>query len=302
MTGVASETPNNTSLCRTKCAFGLCVKNNSAGLPKVFDNINKVRGLFDDISVIAYYDASSDDSLALLSVLGKHYNIPVYILNGANRRTPRSHRTVNIARARNGILGELYMNPVFDKYELFAMMDSNDYSCQGDIQPGVLRRYLTYEFYGEWDALSFAREPYYDLWAYSSGVFQLGCWSYPPMAVGGGATHAQYRNAMVGHINNTILAKENAGKLIEVDSAFCGFALYKKDVFYGCYYNGLPSTTYFDPSALAANLQSFKLFRSHQKGECEHRHFHMMAKRTKGAKVMVACDQVFGPSERTKHV
>ena len=50
------------------------------------------------------------------------------------------------------------------------------------------------------------------------------------MNVGGGATYAQYTNAMVEHINNTILAEENAGKLIEVDSAFCGFALQERRV------------------------------------------------------------------------
>ena len=302
MTDFIDKVPNNTALYRAKCAFGLCVKNNAVGLPKVFENISKIRMLFDECSVIAYYDASSDDSLSLLRSLGKHYDIPVYILNQQGKKHPPAYRTMNIARARNGILGELYTNPVFNKYELFAMMDSNDYSCQGDIKPDVLRRYLTYDFYGEWDSLSFARKPYYDLWAYSSGVFQLGCWSYPPMNVGGGATYAQYVNAMVENINKTILAEENAGKLIEVDSAFCGFALYKKDVFYRCYYNGKQTRTFFEPSSLAANLQEFKLSHSCQRGDCEHRHFHMMAKRLKGAQIMVACDQVFGPSAFTRHI
>ena len=302
MTDFIDKVPNNTALYKAKCAFGLCVKNNAVGLPKVFENISKIRMLFDDCSVIAYYDVSSDDSLSLLRSLGEQYDMSVYILNEEGKGTPPSCRTVNIARARNGILGELYTNPVFNKYELFAMMDSNDYSCQGDIKPDVLRRYLTYEFYGEWDSLSFARKPYYDLWAYSSGVFQLGCWSYPLVALGDRATRAQYKNAMVEHINNTILAEENAGKLIGVDSAFCGFALYKKDVFYGCYYNGNQSRTFFEPSSLAANLQKFKLSRSRQIGDCEHRHFHMMARRLKGAQIMVACDQVFGPSELTRHV
>ena len=67
MTDFVDKVPNNTALYKAKCASGLCVKNNAVGLPKVFDNISKIRMLFEECSVIAYYDASSDDSLSLLA-------------------------------------------------------------------------------------------------------------------------------------------------------------------------------------------------------------------------------------------
>jgi hypothetical protein len=293
---------NANELCRVRCAFGLCVKDNAVGLPKVFDNIHHIRHLFTECAVIAYYDRSNDNSLELTRSLGKRYGITTIVLNADATLTTDGMRTVKIARARNGVLSELYTNPAFSDYELFAMMDSNDHSCQGDVCPDVIRRYLTREFYGEWDSLSFARKPYYDLWAYSSGAFQIGCWCYPPGALGGGTTASRYQDMMKQQINATILASENAGKLVEVDSAFCGFALYKKDVFRGCHYNGMNSTKYMDPKLLGENMRMFRLTRNHQKCDCEHRHFHMMAKQLRGAKIMVACDQAFGPSPINRHV
>lgn len=280
------------------CIFGLCVKNNSLGLPKVFNNINKIRHLFNKIVIIAYYDISVDNSLELLNQLSKKYDIVMYILNPDGKATVAGKRTVNIARARNGILDEVYKNPNFSDYELFAMMDSNKYSCQGDIQPDVIKKYFNNELYKQWDSLSFARKVYYDLWAYSDKIFQIGCWCYPRIpTVLGETTCYNYQDAMKKHFNKTFFAEENAGKLIEVDSAFCGFAFYKKSAFKNCLYNGEWTTTHMDKIWLKKNLEIFKLFRNGQTDDCEHRHFHMMAKKINNARIMIACDQAFTPRD-----
>lgn len=278
-----------------KCVFGLCVKNNAVGLPKVFHNISQISKLFSECTVVAYYDVSKDNSLNLLDMLSAHYNIRTIVLNREGTLTVPGHRPVNIARARNGILKEVYTNPLFRDYELFAMMDSNNYSCQGDIRPDVIGRYLGDEFLEQWDSLSFARKPYYDLWAYSAGVFQFGCWSYPRVSfMGSETTVSQYQEAMRNHINATLLSEHNAGKLVEVDSAFCGLAFYRIPVFEGCFYDCANSYRFMDKHWLAVSSNLFRLRRRRQAVDCEHRHFHMMAKRVKGAKIMVACDQAFG--------
>ena len=293
-----------------KCVIGLCVKNNSAGLPKVFDNIHRLRKLFSGCSVIAYYDRSNDSSLELLRMLGSYYAIDLHILNEESKGPVARTRTVNIANARNNILREIYTNELFSEYELFAMMDSNDYSCQGTINTDVVGKYLNRShttsgnaLYDMWDSLSFARVPYYDLWAYSDGKFQIGCWCYPRMVRKQGETTCfQFQDAIRQHLDTTIFSSENAGKLVEVDSAFCGFAFYKKSVFSGCYYNGLWSTTYMDKELLRENLEQFPLWRNNQRDDCEHRHFHMMAKRLKCARIMIACDQAFTENDGNKHL
>jgi hypothetical protein len=240
----------------------------------------------------------------LLRILSKHYNIPTLILNEDGSKTVPDKRTVNIARARNSILQEFYENPSFKNYELFAMMDSNHYSCQGDIRPNIVAKYLTGDLYDGWDSLSFARKPYYDLWAYSDGVFQIGCWCYPRSITLSGmarsnrtttelATISQYQNDMKKRFDDTIFADKNSGKLVSVDSAFCGFALYKREPFRGCFYNGERSTKYMDKMLLLDNLTTYRIARNGQTDDCEHRHFHMMAKRLNNARIMIACDQAF---------
>jgi len=154
----------------------------------------------------------------------------------------------------------------------------------------------------EWDSLSFLREPYYDYWAYSAGRFQLGCWTYPQIPIEKAKEHnvytvELYQQEMAKYMKDTINAEDNKGKMVEVDSAFCGFALYKKKVFEGCFYKGVLDLTYMNKKMLEENL---RLYRLHRKIEdfvgmpdCEHRYFHMMAKRKNNARIIVACEPVF---------
>lgn len=279
------------------CAIGLCVRNNAYGLPKVFENISKIRPLFKTCIVVSYYDMSNDRSLELLHYLSVNYGIELIVLNADCTGEVSEKRTVNIARARNAIVKYVNTSERCKEFELFAMMDSNHYSCQGNIMPDVIKKYLSTGMYNQWDSLSFARKPYYDLWAYSDGVFQIGCWCYPRQARSVYETTVyQFQYAIKNHLDNTIFAEKNRGKLVEVDSAFCGFAFYKKASFANCVYNGGWSTTYMDRELLTKNLVTFKLLHNGQTDDCEHRHFHMQAKKLNGAKIMIACEQAFGPS------
>ena len=276
-------------------ALGLCVKNNAIGLPKCFENISKLRTLFDKFMIVIYYDNSNDNSLKICIDLTKKYDLKTVVIN-ANCKNPTlpNARTVNIANARNNIVNYLNMDENSD-YKLFGMMDTNNYSCQGDIKIDVIEKYLNDEtMFDEWDSLSFARKPYYDLWAYSSDIFQIGCWSYPRFNDGYSCTVYKYMDDMKNHINKTLLAEENKGKLLPVDSAFCGFGLYKKDKFKNCIYNGNYNVSYIDKTIIKKNLEKYPLKNiMSNNGDCEHRYFHMMAKRLNNAKIMVACDQAF---------
>jgi hypothetical protein len=172
------------------------------------------------------------------------------------------------------------------EYDLFAMMDCNDYSCQGSAKVDVLGRYLIGEEFDKWDGLTFARQPYYDMWALSIGPFQIGVWSYSVREA------YAYMKDLGACFNQVVHNPANHGKLIEVDSAFAGFALYKKESYRGCRYSGILQIKFFDQKKLADNLARYRLRRP-SKRDCEHRCFHFMGKRLKNARLMMAIDQVF---------
>ena len=50
------------------CTIGLCVYNNERGLPSVLSNIVAISQskLFDKLTIVAYYDASVDNSYSIL--------------------------------------------------------------------------------------------------------------------------------------------------------------------------------------------------------------------------------------------
>ena len=273
------------------CIFGLCVKNNSHGLPKVFENIDKIRNLFQKVHIVVYFDRSQDDSLSKMRQLSDTYNFSITILNESGQAHINVYRTVAIANARNNILKFIMGNEGAD-YDLFAMMDSNGYSCQGNIRPSVLHKYLQGRKVNEWDALSFARQPYYDLWAFSNGPFQLGCWSYPPM--GAPVNVSDYQKAVQKYIRDLLSEGKKNDTLVPVDSSFCGFAIYKKEKYRKCFYSGNVQLQFFNKDKLKLNLHHFPINKPNTL-DCEHRSFHFRGKMLNNAQMYIACEELFDP-------
>lgn len=273
------------------CIFGLCVKNNSQGLPKVFDNLSKIQNLFHKVRIVAYFDQSHDDSLSKLRQLTKEYNLCLTILNESGQQPVNIERTVSIANARNNILKHI-MSEEGSEYNLFAMMDSNSYSCQGNIRSSVLQKYLQGKKFNEWDSLSFARKPYYDTWALSNGPFQLGCWNYPRM--GGPVNVADYQKAILDYTQDLLDVGRRNDTLVPVDSSFCGFAIYKKEKYRNCFYSGHTQLQFFNKDKLKVNLHHFPL-RKLDPIDCEHRSFHFTGKMLNGAQMYIAFEELFEP-------
>lgn len=57
------------------CVIGLCVYNNERGLPSVLSNIVTISQskLFDKLTIVAFYDSSSDKSYSILESFKKQY-------------------------------------------------------------------------------------------------------------------------------------------------------------------------------------------------------------------------------------
>lgn len=276
---------------------GLCVKNNQNGLLKVFENISAMKPIFNKLFVAAYYDHSEDNSLEILKSLCEKYKLENIIINEEEECEPSNVRIRNIAHARNSILRFITSEECIN-YDIFCMMDSSMHSCQSKLNIKLLNNCINKKvIFKLWDGLSFARKPYYDIASYADNIFQIGYRCYPDEVTSNEFTNSrEYKSQIMRRINNTLFASKNQGKLLPVDSAFCGFALYKKEKFKNCIYDGLLSIKFMNKELLAKNLTTYKIQNLHNKinpEDSEHKHFHMMAKKLNNARIMVACTDIF---------
>ena len=155
----------------SKCCICLCVYNNEYGLPFVLNNIHKLKPVFSKTQILVFYDDSTYDSLQILKEY-KNMNDNMEIIINHNDRT--NSKTKNIAHARNSLLQLIKQK--YNDYEYFIMMDSNEYSCIGDININVLENVLLRD---DWDSISFDREAgYYDTWALSFDPFIYSFFSF----------------------------------------------------------------------------------------------------------------------------
>ena len=280
------------------CVIGLCVYNNERGLPSVLSNIVKLSEskLFHKITIIAFYDSSSDKSHSILesfknqhSKYGSGFIETVIISNhkkeirmsfGNASRVLDKSRTTRIAAARNEILNyirrSLQLRGIYNKY--LIMIDSNEYACVGQMNIDTLRSAL--ERSDEWDGISFDREAgYYDYWALS---FDPHIYSF---------YHVQNKNETLQSMVTSFATKLNAAResrtLIPVYSAFNGFAVYKTSMFLNCSYSSMIHIHLFPKQLIPAKiLNNFK-------NDCEHRKFHLEAIKKNGARIVVSPLSIF---------
>ena len=287
---------------RECCVIGLCVYNNEPGLPSVLSNIVKIMesNLFYKVTVVAFYDNSSDNSYSILETFKNKYEslcadtFKMIIVNNTNSRKMRmdfgsgsnsvtrvldSSRTARIALARNGILHVirgLHKRGFFNKY--FIMMDSNEYACVGQINIPTLCSAL--ERSDEWDSVSFNREAgYYDYWALSYDPYIYSIY------------HVMNKNETIHNIREDFEKKlkyansKNDNKnydFIPVYSSYDGFAIYKSDKFLNCSYSSNIDIRLFPKKLLPPKIMNKFT------NDCEHRKFHLEAIKKNKARIVVS--------------
>jgi hypothetical protein len=281
----------------TNCVIGLCVYNNEKGLPSVLSNIVTISNakLFDKLTIVAFYDSSSDKSYSILESFKKKYFCfhfeeskmieTIILINdkkkitmnlGTASRVTDNSRTMRIAHARNQILNYMRLKKKNSKY--FIMMDSNEYACVGQINIDTLRDALQRS--DEWDSISFDREAgYYDYWALS---FDPYIYSFYHVQ-----NQTETLNQMVTSFKKKLNESLQTRSLISVYSAFNGFAIYKTDMFLNCSYSSFVHIDLFPKELLPGKL------RNHFKNDCEHRKFHLEAIKKNGARIMVSPLSIF---------
>lgn len=265
--------------------IGLCVYNNEIGLPLVLENIKKMNVLFERIQIIAFYDHSDDNSLQLLQSF-ENDNITIDIIINENETSRSSIRTENISIARNNII-ETIKNKYLDKCEYFIMMDSNDYSCVGDINIDVLK--YVFNRRDEWDAISFDREAgYYDTWALSFDPYIYSFYHFENSE----DVVEQMRKKFDMILNE--YKNEKPDTFINVYSAFNGFAIYKTSIFIKCSYSSKIKFDLFPKDILKKQIELTrnKLVRN-LSNDCEHRSFHLEAIKKNNASIKICTKSLF---------
>ena len=290
------------------CVIGLCVYNNEPGLPSVLSNIVKIieSCLFEKITVVAFYDNSSDSSLSIIEFFKNKYESVcantfkmIIVVNKSNGQKIRmdfgsggnaatrvwdSGRTARIAVARNGILHVIRgLHKTGFPHKYFIMMDSNEYACVGKINIPTLRSAL--ERSDEWDSVSFDREAgYYDYWALSYDPYIYSIF------------HIVNRNEIVNNMREDFNKKikyasaKNDNKkydFIPVYSSYNGFAIYKSDKFLNCSYSSNIDITLFPKKLLPPQI--INKFTN----DCEHRKFHLEAIKKNKARIVVSPLSIF---------
>jgi GR25 family glycosyltransferase involved in LPS biosynthesis/tetratricopeptide (TPR) repeat protein len=270
---------NNISVqCNPNSSFGKvyicgCVKNNSKYLKDVFKNIDNIVKLFNDYKIIIAYDDSSDNSLDILHKMSKYYKMEIIICDNKN-----SYTCENICKARNKILQHIRSEENNKEFNYMIFMDTDDV-CAGNISIENIETMLHRN--DEWDAISFNRDDYYDIWALSLDEYVISCHHWE--------NWMDVANTMKNYIKEK-LNNLSENELLDVYSAFNGFAIYRIEKFINCDYecNFKNNVSYFTETVIKNNEKILnKVINNDLVVDCEHRHFHLDAIKKYDAKIRV---------------
>lgn len=280
--------------------IGGCAFNCAKMLPRVLDTISRMAACFRTVHVVFFYDVSKDTTLQMLQAYQQQqqqeYQQQQYqehqqhqpptllkvtlLINPVHQRT--NSRTVNIARARNGILQVAQQ----EQCPLLAMIDLNEYACVGALQLETFKSVFSSELWEQWDAISFNREAgYYDYWALSFPGFIYSFLHY---------NNSQQVVTKMRHVFGEVLQQQQqTQELIPVYSAFNGFSLYKLKQFKDCTYSARINLALFPQHELQNAALRWGRPVPTLDNDCEHRHFHLQAIQKHGARLRIYPHSLF---------
>lgn len=266
-------------------SIGLCVKNSENGLKYVLKNITVLSKIFKKINVIFSYNNSTDNTLYIIEkfkeLFENRFNIDIIINNNCNKI-----KTINLSNARNNILKLIKEKYITNDY--FIMMDSNDYSCIGNIEKNIIYEVFNDIMIKKWDSITFdSEDEYYDYWALSYNPFIYSLFHFENYKLVYEKIRSEFNKVLVDYKNNN-------NDLIDVYSAFNGFAIYKTDKFIDSYYSSNIDLNLFPKEIINKEIDILKQnISSIYIGDCEHRHFHLLSKKLHNSKIKIYPKFVF---------
>ena len=263
-----------------------CVKNCGPYLEKNLNHMVEIGKLFNEYKIIISFDNSDDNSLNIINNFKKHNNKLILL---HNNKKLSNNRVINICNARNSILNKI--REINKNYEFFIMMDMDNRFHQKKLNIDLLKNVILNN--NNWDSLSFHLHGYYDIWALSYEPFIYSCWHYFH-------NHGQNQE-YVKHVKKNIINKLNnlkENELLDVHSAFCGIAIYKINKFINCNYNyKFEETLKLIPQNLIEkNIKNYfnkNIEKNKRIDDCEHRYFHLTAKKNNNAKIKICKHSLF---------
>ena len=259
-----------------------CVKDSEEYLIDVFKNIDMICNNVDDYCIIIAFDESSDNSLSILQDMKKKYNDKMILIIGNNKTT--NIRTQNIANARNSILKKI--KEIELDFDYFIMMDMDDV-CSKPINIDVFNYIMNKEKTNPlpWDALSFNRNYYYDIWALSIYPYTFSLLHYPRF----NAIRKQMHDYIKRLLTNCGKRYGNDG-LINCISAFNGFSIYRTKKFIDSTYEWNIHKLLMIYSKKEIDVMSVQCLQTpiQRIDDCEHRYFHIHASKHTNAKICIS--------------
>ena len=262
-----------------------CVKNSGKYIDNVFNNILEIIKLFNNYKVIVAYDESNDNTLNKLN----EWQTKIPNVNIIFNNNKSSVRTENISNARNSIINFINNDNDNHNYEYFIMMDFDDV-CSKNIDTSIIQKYVNRS---DWDCVSFNRTNYYDIWALSFDLYKGSCFQFDHTPSNGNEVVTIMKTEITEKLRNM-----DKNELLEVYSAFNGFAIYRTNKFINCRYSHLVSDNFKFISRENYNEiinilnNSGKLTRTidwnNRPSDCEHRHFHFEANYKNNAKICIS--------------
>lgn len=259
------------------CLILGCVKNCEKYLDDVFQNIDILNKYFNNIKVYLFYDNSEDDTLKKLKniKINKEYYINIY----ENKKYVSGIRTVRLAYARNFLLRKVYKSENKD-YEYFIIMDMDDVMSK---KINIKTIKFAFKNLDKWDSISFLDQNYYDIWALRIDNFLISCWNF------------NKGRKVINYIREYIKNKKEL--YIVCNSAFNGFAIYKKDKFKNCFYTSKKDFSKLSQKEEQSikyieNICDVKL-KETLHYDCEHYFFHENAILKNNAKIIILNKSLF---------
>jgi hypothetical protein len=275
---------NSSDKIASKCFIGGCTRNCGEYIHDVFTNIIEISKLFEEVYVIISYDFSIDNTLQQLEKQKERIkNLEIII----NTEPLTNIRTKNISDARNRIIDFIHKKYT-PEWKYFIMMDMDE-MCSSPINIDILYKNL---LRNDWDALSFNRKIYYDIWALSYDPFVISCWNW-------GYDEFEKNNSVLNFMHVDImekLSKMNPDELFSCNSAFNGFAIYRMEKIIDCKYEWLSIDFEKIPVELLINsIEAFKMLPKYKsnRDDCEHREFHRQMIEKHNARIRICPVPIF---------
>jgi hypothetical protein len=262
-------------VCMMKAVCCMTVRDCAQYLWSIFSNLERLRKLFQEFTLLVAYDHCVDGSEIFLTYFKSVSSFKVVLLPSD---TDSPLRTVRIADARNRCLD--YMDTLDN--DVHFMVDADDVN----IKPWNITLLKYYLEKGEWDCVSFNRPDYYDIWALMYPPFKHHCWGF-----------RNHSRQVVQYMKEDVMKRlEECNEWIPCESAFNGFAMYITKRFKGIRYDGTyraiqPMITNVERQNTLVALSPLNLpleLDEQFPQSCEHLYYHLSAIQKKGVRIFIS--------------